>query len=712
MCIFRDVAGLKYHQSHAHGDVTVGSDETKANEKFSNSLKTEKSLRTEFIETQNDVSQDISGTDIQKNDDQQTELLPSPVSRLKMNSYDNHLTPISHQSNYNPDTTESVPVSTGTASLKTTQHSGEFCVFTTNFFSASLHVIVFRAFLFHYIVFCSDQSNLKGPTTLTTNCDDYESAQAVQTLLQLQDTNNTTLPGLPMTRVQTSSHPTSNRPDPSFASYNLRLPMPPELLHSHLVLSNASSLSKPHSIPATSLFRPKSPHSARSLSTKRDSSPTPSEQHYTNRISTAVSTVFANGIRSSATVFQEGTKSAVASERFYPIQNSPSGFVSDSTVTTSGQKIVKGKVVPIPIDPEQSHAPIRNQSRGFEDKETKVSEPIRVPTVDNKSHSEIQRNIPSVFNSTSFAVVSASSRSAGFFNSQVVGNESSQRRSPFIPISESGAIIHSQGFVSKKVPGIILPVSSSGQNGNNVTVTGTFHPHPDPHQPQTNSSLQDGTQSGGLASLGDNLSNRNNSKLSRSQSSVAKHNLGLSQAGHATAPSSAQTSKPSLKPKFMHFRGFSLGLHDMMTIQTKVESAIADCYSAELANKRNAKVENESPPTQQPAIDSSPTRYRSEKTRSSEDKPLIENRTQTPAFAEQHKTTPRPQTKSPAEELAAKTGQSSFLPSQTSSSPHRSVYDLAIHQSAAQTYIQAMEPAFQNAFALAQANYAADPQHR
>ena len=168
---------------------------------------------------------------------------------------------------------------------------------------------------------------------------------------------------------------------------------------------------------------------------------------------------------------------------------------------------------------------------------------------------------------------------------------------------------------NKKLPGIILPVSTSsiGQIGNNVTVTGTFHPHPDPHKPQTAFSAQardrlraNRTPSPSTLSpyLRNSIAGPKPRQLENNSESKVDGDKKVSSIVNES-PKTCSTVEPKsetddkkiqsqgivqVKPNPLH-RSYGFGHHAMMAlndIQHKVESAVDDVYSAELAKTKKA----------------------------------------------------------------------------------------------------------------------------
>lgn len=536
-------------------------------------------------------------------------------------------------------------------------------------------------------------------SSIATSSDDYESAQAVQTLLQLQDSNVTSLPGLSATTcVPNPAVTAQSRPDPSLLKYNFHYPLPPELLRSHSMSLSSSSRHSPYNLstpkphpstkPPTSLGS-KPPHFTEHFGPKPGLSALGSEHSSSNRNSAAVSTVFSNGIRSSATIFKEGSNIVPAHSMF----TGSSAINRDSILSTSGHRMVKGKIAPVPVVNDAALNDARFSVRKTDEKGSKnESTPA---TIQNKYYLDAEQKSCFAGN-PSFSASSIVGSSLGL-NGQAQKSEANSVRSSAPSNRETGSHLVSQGYLGKKMSGIILPVSSSSQNGNNVTVTGTFHPHPDPHKPQVSTSISDKNRTEIQLSASD-LSNRNNNnKLPRSQSSVSKPNSAV-----PTTPTSVPVSKLDPKMKFLH-PNFGLGLHDMIRIQDKVDSAIADCYSAELANKRHSKSESVVQ-SQSHSNDSSRLKQQAslDKTRSVEIKTSIESKSiSKPIVSEPPRISPRLPNKSSADENSSTIGQSSHL--SRSASPHRSSYDPAMYNHHP-AFSQVMDPAL-----LARANY---PQNR
>ena len=452
-----------------------------------------------------------------------------------------------------------------------------------------------------------------------------ESAQAVKTLLQLQDTNAddySSLPGLSAAYSQDSPHPTLSlvpRPAPpqdhsipgteypSRTYSNPPIPLAPSMGDQKSfvpvgagppVTSGASAVSSAstdaHSMPSKhsayrlqSGFPPPGPTFAPPVNTHLESVPGvhPPKEH------------------TSEAFLKHTASSSLLSKENYT--------VSVSNATPAGIKIAKGKTVPVPLDPDHSipssYAGAASLSKDKKMKKKKkaegkssgspepsssneaaytpLQEPVRMqhPTLEGMSY-------PS---STGQNILPASTVPVGGPpKPQIIPGGESSSGQP----NDPNRRMHSQHQFggSRKFPGIISPVSSSQTNY--VTATGTFHPHPDPHKPQTavSAQAQDRIRSSRPSSPNNSTNKNNNNKLGPIQG--RPQNTPVSKPRPSSALSgSPQTEKPpyqdhesfASRPKVQEIKASSqLCEAPLNHIQNQVDNTIASAYSKELSANR------------------------------------------------------------------------------------------------------------------------------
>lgn len=451
-----------------------------------------------------------------------------------------------------------------------------------------------------------------------SNAADIEKEEAVQFLLKSQNTDDSLFSGL-SSYNQDSPHPTlslGSRPSPApsqeqqgHTAYSSRLY---QARYSAPKSSNEKkSLTSPITAPHPVLL----PHYEPSLCTYRSSIPLSSNPPFSNSSTTSVATVHE---KVSPSVSGE-------SEISHKLANSPSFSKENYTVSVSGgnylssPKMAKGKTVPIPVDPTHSlqstyagsavhgnsslSKKIKRKKRVEEKNEEEGDSP---KSKDTSFVTTQDSNIP-YSNAGTPTSLSVGSHVGNFDSTSVQPLHSPLPRTHGDNVSvvnepacgqttDSNRRFLSQSNTSanRKFPGIISPVSSSQTN--NITVTGTFHPHPDPHKPQTAVSAQAQDRLRGLRPLSPSTpsSNKNNNnkvpgshcsgmtRPSYSSLSKSRPSSGLGE----NAPSDKLCSDPettSTRPKTSEIKPhqeFSIN-----QLQNQVESKIDNVYSKELANK-------------------------------------------------------------------------------------------------------------------------------
>jgi len=451
---------------------------------------------------------------------------------------------------------------------------------------------------------------------------DMESAQAVKTLLQLQDTagdDYSTLPGLSAAYSQDSPHPTlslvprpvptlsqdhsvsaseyPNRtyPNPSFSTtpstgeqkhYAPVGAVPPVTSASPVTSTTATdAYSMP---PKPSLYRPQQvgiPPQSFALplgNPHLDSVPgghMPKEQ--------------------APEALQKHAASSNVSKENYT--------VSVSIANSVGGKIAKGKTVPIPLDPDHS-IPSSYAGTAALSKDKKIKRKKKPegkssgspePSPSNEVaytplHEPLRNQHPSPetvpFSSTGPNIAPTMSMHpiGGPPKPQSVpGSDSSTSGQPIDPNRRMHSQHHFGG--SRKVHAFISPDVSSQTS--NISTTGTFYPHPDPHKPQTavSAQAQDRIRSSRPSSPNPCVNKNNNNKLasipSRSQTTP------VSKPRPSSALASPQTEKPACqeqesfasRPRHQDIKTSNqLREASLNQMQNQVEHTIVSTYSKEL----------------------------------------------------------------------------------------------------------------------------------
>ena len=598
------------------------------------------------------------------------------------------------------------------------------------------------------------------PTPSENLAAENESALAVKTLLQLQDTDDSLLPGL-SSYNQDSPHPTlslGNRSSPTpvqehlasaegYRSYpRVSYPLSSTVDRRGLVATGFMSQSPAcKNVPSSS--------SAASISFSMIPNPTnrsqlgcvalPPVASFDHSQTDNALTTFPNEEKVTDAVHKYSTASTLSKDNY---------TVSVSNAAPSSAKIAKGKTVPIPIDPDNSMQSVYGGSAptGFESSAKKIKKKKKLdekssgetesPSVSEMAYpptQDLSRSQPRSPDSY-MAPASSSSDLPSISSSSVMStapNAMPHRSSIFhVQDNETSPVSGLSGDTPKrlvpqhqvggnrKVHGIISPISSS--TGNNITVTGTFHPHPDPHKPQTavSAQAQDKIRSNRPSSP---FGNKNNN-----------HKLGPAHGGGAGRPQNPNKPRPSSalgcssqseKASFQdpdsevasrykssefktHSQPKDISIHH---IQSHVENTIVSTYSKEWSAARSKpggngsplpvprprgspnvprdQISDSRPPTTNEDIKTDPQKSMPTLPRAAAIQPGPENVTEVP------KSCPSPRSKHTDPQIS-------------STNPQQAAYPTQFYGANVFGFVPPMDPAYQQA--AMQARYASDPSFR
>ena len=465
-----------------------------------------------------------------------------------------------------------------------------------------------------------------GSQTLASSSDynaaDIEKAEAVQFLLKSQHNDESLFPGL-SSYSQDSPHPTL-----TLGSRTLLAPShesvapdqrPPSRLHEAryppAAYNEKKGLTAPASTPHITISQHN--HPASSVQTEVLSLPT-------NAMSRS-SSAFTNSYSS---IPEKNGPSLISAELSDFSQKTGHGSVlpkDNYTVSVSGNnhsvglKVAKGKTVPIPVDPNYgfhsnyadsallSNLNKKMKRRKKPEEKTddspespKPADATSVPVPDQtRTFLASEVPLPPLTDSHGGDVPESTSLHPSYLslyknqNPNTLGSESvlSGQTSD----TNRRALSQSNTSAGRKFPGIISPVSSS--QSNNITVTGTFHPHPDPHKPQTAVSAQAQDRLRALRPLSpthpSNNKNNNNKFPGSYGGNTGRPSLPFSKprpsSGLSERIQCEKPSHPEQEALPSRSKGSELKTNQqefsINRMQNQVESEIENVYSKELATK-------------------------------------------------------------------------------------------------------------------------------
>ena len=371
--------------------------------------------------------------------------------------------------------------------------------------------------------------------------DDIEQAQAVKTLLlQLQDKDDIQLPGL-SSYSQDSPHPTLSLVSRPISSQDIPPPHsapanPNRSYPSYVPPANNPGILASTHVTSSVISQPPFVSSA-SITGSFVQPSIPSFSRIPTASNLVPSTV------SSHEMLHGTTEHLQDLHPKYPCSTLPKEnyTVSVSEVAnSSGTKTYKGITVPVPVDPDRSlpsvysgsAAETFNFSKKVKRKKRdggKFENSPESPQVIEGAF--IPHQHPPRFHQSSESI-SPNRIGAPL---QSIKPQPPTMDPPGSYDANRPILRQQHATVSRKVHGIISPVSSS-QSGN-ITVTGTFHPYPDPHKPQTavSAQAQDRLRSSRPSSPATNSSNKNNNNKPPERSG----------GGRPQGPSSVPKPRPS-----------------------------------------------------------------------------------------------------------------------------------------------------------------------
>nr|XP_018670716.1 zinc finger protein 608 [Ciona intestinalis] len=420
---------------------------------------------------------------------------------------------------------------------------------------------------------------------------DSEIALAVKALLQTQDSQDD-LPGLTAPYSQDSPPPTL-----SLVSRSA-----PTAMQNHMETTQSFSSAYPRQpssvYPGTAMY-PRSPASdevpisSQSLRSHLLATMTTQNGHPFESVTTPVSNVPTSSMpRSVPQSVPQDTITNTTSPSSVQLPGTKEHFLPTAPPhpsTHTGNKMAKGKTVPIPVDPNHGLmiSPTNphggspgNQPNSAKKVKKSKKKPDGRPTgasdcestrstegpysVKQESHSNQDgQNAPSGFPANGAAAV-LNNLATSYQNDQQKIQQTTPRSeqvtgsSQMVIKSEPGVRFPpSQHFNQhlgmsmqngRKLPGIVMPSSSvsGGQFTNNITVTGTFHPHPDPHKPQTavSAQAQDRQRTARVSPSPSSSNRNNNNKLPGKEQAEAKARVPAVHQEHSQPTNLSDISAP------------------------------------------------------------------------------------------------------------------------------------------------------------------------
>ncbi|XP_076804956.1 uncharacterized protein LOC143448908 isoform X2 [Clavelina lepadiformis] len=518
---YKHINGLKYHQAHAHLDF----DEIDAKE----GPDAKEEEETDHINSPPDGDADAKMSDLEvtpldegKKDSREVAVSTDVPEKAPVIGDETKLTPVASQSD-----PENVPLSqlSSSYSIVTPQREVRDPSFVAipSYVTPSEPNVVTRT---HDVISAGlpeapRVTTPAPPTVSEASVADSESAMAVQTLLQLQDSENSSLPGLSTSYRRESPHPTltlmsRGEKNPSAGStssttqtHSTAPYRAPPMLSDHTRHSRSASDVTPRT-------------STRLGDDERQTSvvsqlPTSTPTHPPVSVGTNVAMVAPiPRLEYAGHIQHYGMHETPPPDKYIASLGNP------LTQGPSGVKTAKGKMVPIPVDPNHGLAPgstyaaaaspanllgavkkqkkkkkVEGQGGSFDGEQTRsdVVYPMK-PEAPPQNESGPPMSSPfsvkpgAAPNSTPLPYQGPSKTQNIVLkhntdHTTIITSNAVQVK------TEPGLRLPPQNLGGRKVPGIVLHASSTQpQPTNNVTVKGTFHPHPDPHKPQTAVSAQ------------------------------------------------------------------------------------------------------------------------------------------------------------------------------------------------------------------------------